>query len=48
MTGLNSYSFEDAYNTMYKQESSRWDYGTGIQQEYAEQGKTALHYTQVC
>jgi hypothetical protein len=44
---MNDFSFEEAFNSMFKVESNRWDYGTGIQQDYADQGKTALHYTQV-
>ena len=44
---MNDFSFEEAFNSMFKVESNRWDYGTGLQQDYVDQGKTALHYTQV-
>ncbi len=47
VTGMNDFSFDEAFNSMFKAESNRWDYGTGIQQDYIDQGKTALHYTQV-
>ena len=32
---------------MFQVESIRWDYGTGLKQEYMNYNEYALHYTQI-